>query len=226
MFFRGLRAQLIHLKRHSEILHLNHLNTLIIPVTIPRPFLILLVFFVLFVLLLASLTVSLTTIFFLHNLRVPNQGLSSGVVFQGWQYALNGRSLLHLLLSLFPLLLLPLQSRLFLFLTLLLLLRKALLLLILVLIGGLRVHVLLLLLTSLFLCLLAPSLLEILLLVLSRIRFHSLLPSLSHFLEQLSLLFNGFLLAFFGNHIVLTVLILTFSLRQNLFVDGLSCIFL
>ena len=225
MFFRGLRAQLIHLKRHSEILHLNHLNTLIIPVTIPRPFLILLVFFVLFVLLLASLTVSLTTIFFLLNLRVPNQGLSSGV-FQGWQHALNGHSLLHLLLSLFPFLLLPLQSRLFLLLTLLLLLRKALLLLILVLIGGLRVHVLLLLLTSLFLCLLAPSLLEILPLVLSRIRFHSLLPSLSHFLEQLGLLFNGFLLAFFGNHKVLTELILTFSLRKNLFVDGLSCIFL
>ena len=206
----------------SEILHLD---TLIIPISIPRPFLVLLVFFVLFVLLFVSLTAlavsSTADILDGVDVGVASQGLC-GFVLQGWQHALHGCSLLHLLLPLLPFLLLPLPSSLFRLLALLLFLREAMLPVLLVLLGGLRVHILLLLLTSLFLGLLALFLLEVLLLVRLICVLHSLLPSIGHLLEQRFLLLLGLLLAFLGDDIVLTEVIFILGFCGKFFFLGLS----
>ena len=92
----------------------------------------------------------------------------------------------------------------------------------LVLLGGLRVHILLLLLTSLFLGLLALLLLEVLLLVRLLCHLHSLLPSIGHLLEQSFLLLLGLLLARLGDDIVLAEVIFILGFCGKLFFLGLS----
>ena len=224
MFLRALAP--ISLEHYrSEILHLN---TLIIPITIPRPLLILLVFFVLFVFLFVSLAasaVSSAVVIFDGDIDTAHQRRSSSVL-QWWQHVLHGLSLLHLLLPLLPFLLLPFQSRLFHLLPLLLLVRLAFQPFLFVFIRRLRVHILLLLLTSLFLGLLALFLLKGALLVLSRRVLHGLLPNLGHLLEQFRLSFNGLLLALLGNDKVLATVIFILGFLGKLVLDNLSCLFL
>lgn len=92
----------------------------------------------------------------------------------------------------------------------------------LVLLGWLRVHILLLLLTSLFLGLLALLLLEVLLLVSLSCVLQSLRPSFGNLLEHRFLLLLGLLPVLLGDDIVLAEVIFILGCCGKLFFLGLS----